>query len=389
MGHLVRLRPFVDALLNAGSEVVLASRELERIRGVYGDRPIKLFKSPHFVDQPQRQDPLSWAEYVLSRYQSADRLVSFLLAWRSIFDAVRPDLVICDAAPTALLAGFDGPWLKWAVGAPFFMPRADLPFLGLYPNVAPSAGVSKRLRSSQSRLLAVVRESMQRVGMSPVVDLSDIFACLDLQLLTTVPEFDYFGRRPSGDYIGMPPSPSEGLPLSAWPDSSPLKIFVYLKDLGRGLERFLHALEVQGCAALVFAPGSPASLRSRFRSHNFLPQPASMAEVCEQADLVVHTGGSQTVARCLAAGLPQLLLVPALEQLFTATAAARRGAIEICSAFSPSFEEAIAKALVLAKRGRFACVDLDHGLLDGSAYTARVGQLVAHVAAELSAAAPT
>lgn len=389
MGHLVRLRPFVDASLSAGSEVVLASGELERVRGVYGDRPIRLFKAPRFVDQPRRQDPLSWAEYVLSWYQSADRLVSFLLAWRSIFDAVRPDLVICDAAPTALLAGFGAPWLTWAVGAPFFMPRADLPFFGLYPNVAPSAEVSRRLKHSQARLLAVVRESMQLASMSPISGLSDISGCLDQQLLTTVPEFDYFGKRPVGDYLGMPPSLGEGIALPAWPGSSPLKIFAYLKDLGRGLERFLRDLEAQGYAALVYAPGASVSLKTRFPSHVFLPQPAAMAEVCEQSDLVVHTGGSQTVARCLAAGVPQLLLVPALEQMLTAAAASRRGAIEVSSAFSPSFEEAIAKAVVLAKRGRFAAADLDHALLDGSVYTTKVEQLVEHAAAAVSLAAPT
>ncbi len=375
LGHLARLRPFVDASLNAGYEVTLVAKELEGIRPAYLNRSIRLFQAPWDTTPSPRVLPISWSETLLLRYRSADRLASYIAAWRSIFDAVLPDLVVYDASPTALLASIGAPWAKWTVGAPFFMPRTDLSVLGMYPNVASMRDSVSRLKGSERSLLRMIRESLAVLGLPMISGIAEILSQVDRELLTTVPELDYFGRRSTGEYLGMPASNLDGASLPAWPNASGPKIFAYIKKC-RARDSFLADLESLGLAAMVYAPGSPAGLESSFPSHVFLKRPASMIEVCQQSDLVVHMGGSQTVARCLAAGLPQLLLVQGMEQLFTARSAERLGAVIVSSASASKFDEAITAASQLAARGRFPAPDIAEPLLDGSLYEQRVSELL-------------
>lgn len=375
-GHLTRLRPFVHASLETGFEVVLALKELERARSTFGSWPVRLFKAPHFVDPPLRYEPLSWVEYLLARYQSSSRLTSFILAWNSIFDAVQPDLVIYDAAPTALLASFGFPWLKWTVGSPFFMPRIDLPFIGLFPTVKALTEISPRLRESQDRLLLIIQDSFIDTGKPAIFESISSLLQVDQELLTTIPGFDYYGPRPSAKYIGMPGSIAASAQSFAWPSPSRLKIFAYLKGFGHKLKHLIAALNRSGHSMVIYAPDVPKSLESDFPGHCFLSGPASMNQVCAESDLVIHTGGSQTVAQCLASGIPQLLLVPALEQRFTALAARQLGPIVACNANQESYLDAVDEALRIARMGRVAPPTIDISLLNGASYDANVKQLV-------------
>lgn len=380
LGHLVRLAPFVEAFLQAGCEVAVAARQLERVQDIYKDLPIQLFGAPYFLDLLDRREAFSWPEYFLGFCSSSDRLSPLLSAWKSIYESVSPDLVIYDAAPTALIASFGEPWMKWVVGSPFFVPRTDLPVLGAFPSVSArsdQAGLDARLKRSEHKLWEMLSECFAALGMPPISSLSDILSQVDRELLTSIPEFDYFGARSTGEYLGVPASPDYGQTIPSWDDKSALKIFAYVK-FGRsdGLARLLSGIEALGCTAVVYSPDAVPVETARFSAHCFVPAPVSMSQVCAEADLVIHMGGSQTVARCLAAGIPQLLFVPTLEQRFTAMAAENLGIVTTCFAFRKTYHEEIKAAVELASKGRFAPPKIDRDMLDGSYMKARIKQLV-------------
>ena len=72
-------------------------------------------------------------------------------AWRSLFDAIAPDLLLADHAPTALLAARGRPGLRRAlIGSGFFQPPAQqpLPSLREWERVP-----AQRLAQSETRVL--------------------------------------------------------------------------------------------------------------------------------------------------------------------------------------------------------------------------------------------
>ena len=374
LGHLSRLKPFVVSAVDAGFQVSLAVKELDGVHSVFPEYSLNLFQAPYDNTPAVNKEPISLLEALLARYREPRRLASYLVAWRSIFRSVSPDLVIYDSSPTALLAGLDGEWAKWTTGSPFFMPRTDLPYVGPFPNISSFEEHGARLERSQHQLLSLVNASLSEAKMDSISNVGEIFNRVNRELLTTVPELDYFGPRSVGEYIGMPASPEANRSLPPWPEKRKLKIFVYLRDF-KGREKFIASLGEKGLYSIVYSPGMGRRQSESFAGHVYLDGPALMSEVCQQADLVVHMGGSQTVARCLAAGVPQMLLVSSMEQTFTAKSALNFGSMVICKALASDYSRAIDKAVEIAERGRFDPPLIQPELLDGSVMNRRIPRL--------------
>ncbi|MEA5472741.1 nucleotide disphospho-sugar-binding domain-containing protein [Synechococcus sp. CCY9201] len=371
LGHLTRLKPFVQSALEAGHEVSLVVKELANIRAVYETMPHHVFQAPYETTPGCAITPISWPEMLMVRYGRSKKLSCFLEAWYSILDLVNPDLVIYDASPTALLASLEYSCMKWTVGGPFFMPRTDMPFVGIMPNASGTPDVKKRLHDSERTFLDVVNQALIQTGRSAIANVKDIIEQMDKQLLTTIPELDYFGARSIGDYVGMPPSDVPGIALPPWPAAARLKVFAYLK-IFPGWETFLEDMEAIGLPALIYTRDASNALKGKLKRHIFLESPASMDEVCSQADLVVHMAGSQTVARCLHAGVPQLMIGTGLEQIFTAKAAEKIGAGLVLKPSKSGYGEQLEAAIALAKKGRIKFPKERREMLDGAYFNSHV-----------------
>lgn len=377
LGHLTRLRPFVTHALSAGHRVCLISKELHNIQAVFNVRDVTILQAPYDTTPSPKQIPISWCEMLLLRYRSATRLANYLSAWRSILELIQPDLVVYDSSPTALIASLGGNWSKWTVGSPFFMPRIDTPQVGAYPNAKSDEATLKRLNKSELDLLTLIQKSQQLASSdSGLTAVRDLIAQADLQMLTTLPQFDYFGQRRIGEYVGMPASGVTGACLPAWPAGAGPKVFAYLKSFS-GMTSLLTALEKSGASAVIYSREISAADKKRFAGNVYLDAPASMDAVCAEADLVIHMAGSQTVARCMQLGVTQLLIATGMEQLFTAQAAQRLGSAFVVQGSSANFDLLIRQALLHARKGRRPLDGVQSELLDGSFYDARVAAALA------------
>lgn len=356
--------------------MVLVSKELENVHVVFDVRELCLLQSPYLVTPALRVLPISWTESLLFRYRSASILANHLMAWRSLFDLIKPDLVVYDASPAALIASLGEGWLKWTVGNSFFMPRVDMPFVGVYPNAKQGAETAERLKKSERIFIGLVNEAFAEAGLDRRIgNVRDILGQVDRELLRNLPQFDYFGARSTGEYVGMPSSISRSAIVPAWPSRSKLKVFAYLK-IFPGLERLLAGLERAGLFAVIYIRGVAEATKQKYSSHLFLDGPASMDVVCAEADLVIHMAGSQTVARCMQSGVPQLLIALGMEQLFTARAAQKLGAAVVTQGEARSYDVVISQALLHASKGRRVIEGCDPAFLDGSRYAARMAQLI-------------
>ncbi len=107
LGHVMPFRPVAERLIAKGHRVVAALRELTHAERAFGDLSMEYlpapFKSWRTAD---RMDPLLTFAHILHNtgWSSVNDLRTLTNAWRTIFRSIKPDVVICDHSPTALLA---------------------------------------------------------------------------------------------------------------------------------------------------------------------------------------------------------------------------------------------------------------------------------------------
>ena len=347
LGHLSHLRLPVEVALQLGHEVFLAARQLDRIGTVMGDMPITCLQAP-FKQGSLAADQAAFPSYthLLARqcFSGVDELEMYLRAWRALFDLVKPDLVLFEHSPTALIAAHGYGFQKVLVGNGFSIPpqqfEVDAPFAP-FVTTPRTPEVLAGLRSDDGVLLTVINRALTRSGLAELPSLVDIYSQADAQFLMTLPVLDHFGPRPGQRYLGVErPTPR---PAPQWPPGSGPKVFAYLRVFP-SLEKLLQDLQLARVYALLHIRGLPGALRERFSSEQicFTDQLIDLSAVAEQADWVVHHGNHNTMAGFVRAGVPQLLIPLHQEHLFASLNLLAQGCARIAYQDQSSFAQEIA-----------------------------------------------
>ncbi|MCD2516247.1 hypothetical protein LQ564_07945 [Massilia sp. G4R7] len=324
LGHAARLRSIALPLTARGHRVTYVLRDLVQPRRLLRDNGIEVLQAPVWLHRtaglPQVQASL--AEILLAvGYLDAEALAGLCAGWRGLFRQGRPDFVIADYAPTAMLAARSMGIRSAAIGTGFQVPPAAQPLPAFYPGLP-----EQRLRSTEARVLDSVNRVLALHGATPLAHACELLRG-DEALLCGWPQLDHYGRPGDGPWLG--PSLAPAVPGEVvWPQAEGPRVFAYLKAEGAGVRDVLAALVRRGCRVLCYLPevasGAPAPLDSpllRFASTP-VPLPAALAE-CE---LVVCHAGEATTAQSLLAGRPLLLLPMATESLLMARQVERIGA---------------------------------------------------------------
>jgi MoaA/NifB/PqqE/SkfB family radical SAM enzyme len=391
MGHLVNLAPLARGLRQAGHRVVAALRDLSRAEGMFGglgllyfQAPVKTRPTPDAI-QPQRSLP-----HILHNSGFGDplELKALAEAWRNLFLSVRPDLVVFDHSPTALLAARGIPARRVLIGMGFFSPADEYPLPDLRPWLPPDP---ERLRRDEDRVLSHANRVLASWGQPPLERLSRLYRDVDENFLTSFPELEYDpGRlrqaaanaavfpaaRPNtpafssrlavakgwsrADTLSCP-TPSSPDPLIAsspapvrywgtlphmgnatsarqpeWPEGRGKRIFAYLKPFPAMAPLLKHLARI-GCPTIVYGDDIDPRLRERFGGGTirFEVEPLDMAEVGKTCDLAILNGTAGTTAAILLAGRPVLQVPISLKQGHVAMAVTRLGAGLMASSDQP------------------------------------------------------
>ena len=136
-------------------------------------------------------------------------------AWRNLFLSVRPDLIVFDHSPTALLAACGLAAKKAMIGTGFFCPLDGYPLPDLRPWLHEG---KERLRDDENHVLANANQVLAAWGQPPLKRISRLFHEVDEQFLVTLPELDHYqGRkgtltpgasRKQPEYEALTPCPS-------------------------------------------------------------------------------------------------------------------------------------------------------------------------------------
>jgi 3-hydroxyisobutyrate dehydrogenase-like beta-hydroxyacid dehydrogenase len=156
LGHTTLLAPIAKRLLKRGHRVVAALRDLSRAEAVMGRIGVELLQAP--VKTRRRVDgvrlPHTFA-HILDHvgFADAQELSGMVQAWGNLYSMIRPDLIVFDHSPTAMVAARGFAARRVAIGTGFTCPTDEYPLPNLRTSRRPDPD---KLRADENRILQQV-----------------------------------------------------------------------------------------------------------------------------------------------------------------------------------------------------------------------------------------
>ena len=247
--------------------------------------------------------------------QSADWVKRQIGRWRALFEEHRPDVVVADYAPGAVLAARDHiPCIACGVG--FTVPPATMRSFPPLHDGSPPIYV-------EADICAAVNSALAEHDTPPIAFLPEALTG-DAQCVCTLPLLDpynYFRREPVfGPQLNAP---------IVRRDREANEIFCYLREAPGSdrLASLVDCLLALPNPVNAFIPGLPEAAKIRLSRGDVtvLDRPAPLAAQLKRCRLVVHFGGHGIAASALLAGVPQIIVNFDIEKSLIAKALEQRG----------------------------------------------------------------
>ena len=326
IGHLSNLRQIAIPLLENGHEIFFAVKNLTYFQTIFAGLDVSPLQAPVYNNYTRQRHPVTSAflQILLNKgYGNIDVLKSHMDAWRNIFDLIRPDLLIFDHSPTAMVSSRGLKLKRILTGSGFICPPPDYP-LGVYS--------PERLKKDQINRLCkeddLISENINRVlikyGVNPIKNLADIYRDIDRKYLMTYPEFDHYGNREKTRYYGIWPESTGSRP--DWPAHPGKKIYAYLKPF-EVLPSLLQFLKDSSHPVVVFIHNPPEKLIRKYQSKTLkiVDSPLDLAYASQQCDFAIVHANHGTTTRMFLHGVPCVMIPLQKEQFLYAERAANLG----------------------------------------------------------------
>lgn len=324
LGHVVACSGLARSLSLRGHQVAFAFRELRQLSFVADARGFEAFQAPRSVREAGGDAiPASFADIMLGcGYADRDELAGLVGGWRSLLSGWRPDLVVADFAPTALLAARSLGIPRVTFGNGFFLPPPLVPLPPFRLDHTVDAG---RLANADARALAAANHALARFGSPPLGKLADMFDA-DEHFLCTFPELDHYATRATSGYWGPRLRFDLGNEVP-WPHGPGKRVFVYVKRFLPQLDALIDVLAASSHTVVAFIPDLDDARRARLASRNrtVSARPVRLQSLMRHCDLLVSHGGEISTGALLH-GVPSVLFPSHYEQFLTALRLRQLGA---------------------------------------------------------------
>lgn len=378
-GHLTADLPIAEALREAGHHVLFAVRDPRIAAEVLTPAGFDFLPIPLPQSSPAADAPISYSDILLAA-GFGDTLTALGLtrSWMSLLALARPDVLVADHAPMALLAAHAAGIPFLPIGSGFTLPPSTSPMLSI--RTWEEISLEKRLAADR-RALAGVNEVLESLGRAPLGALAELFGGGGKALLTTFPELDHYGPREDCVYLG-PVCAALRSARQSWQPGAEPRIFAYLRPTVPRVDALLSALEASAAQVLCAMPGATAELIEHFAGTRITMSAAPLpaAALLQRADLTVTYGGQGLIASSLLAGVPLLVIPQTVEQYGSAQLVEQLGA-GICLGFDRDEPRAAAalQLLLTDRRYRDAARRFagQHADFDGPAAARRAAELIA------------
>jgi UDP:flavonoid glycosyltransferase YjiC (YdhE family) len=349
-GHLARLLPVAQRLRERGHLILFVIRELRHAQtflAAHGFDFISAPMPPAGLRPPQDVMPASYADILaLQGMDRLDMIAPQVAAWHTLFDLFKPDTVVLDHAPVAMLSAQLAGLPRIAIGTGFELPPLDCPF-PLFRGISVERRVS--LLETEKQIVQTLHDLSARHHRQFMQKAADVFGGTQ-RIFVTLPELDHYGERGDADYAGVIPNfrGAASAPSVTWPRREK-KILAYLQPSCRSLHTVLHALGESGHAVIACVPdANQATTDLATPALQVTTELVNTQALVAQADLVVTHGGHGMASEALLAGKPLLLLPLQLEQSLLAR---RIEALGVGKVLPPGHAQAACAAAIAALIG--------------------------------------
>ncbi len=247
--------------------------------------------------------------------RSAEWVRNQISGWWRILAECRPDVIVADYAPGAILAA-RGRIPSIAYGVGFTVPPAGMRRFPPLHDLAPPL-------HDETSICAAVNSVLADLNIRAIASLADTLTG-DAQCVATLPLLDPYDASRSDPVLG--PQLDAPIPYRSGGSN---EIFCYLREAPGSdrLDAFASCLLNLPGPVVAFMPGLARQTAERLRSGGvtLLDGPAPLATQLRRSRLVVHFGSHGVAAAALLAGAPQLILDLDIEKLLIAAALTRRG----------------------------------------------------------------
>lgn len=324
-GHCAKLAPLATGLVARGHDIYFAARDVATAQRVLRHPGVHFVQAPCVVSKPVEavRQPRTFSQ-VLSQvgFHDNQRLQALVDSWRTLLELIEPRAVVCEHAPSALLASRWTDALRVVIGTGFSVPPDVAPLPNLCPWLGP---LSADLAAEENRILHGVNRLLSAGKRPPLDRLAQLFSDVDASFVMTFRELDHHPVRRDAPYCGSWTLSHGDEPV--WPSGAGPRVFAYLKPMA-GPFRVAAALAVLRelpIRTLAYVPDAPQRLLSlESPSLRICRAPVDMRAIAQQCDLAVLNATSGTATQCLLGGVP-LVMVP----LFLEQAAFSRRVVEL------------------------------------------------------------
>lgn len=327
LGHAGRLKSLALPLRARGHDLSFALRDLVHTRRLLHDVDVPKFQAPFWQHRVEGLPPGegSLADILLAcGWIDAGAVGALVDGWRALMQATRTDLVVCDYAPTAVLAARSLGIPSASVGAGFGMPPAGQ---ALPPLRDWEPAPRERMAAAEARVLDSANRVLARHGAGLLGHASGLLLG-DAPLLCTFPELDPWRRPAAGAaWYGPNLAPPAGV-APHWPEGAGAKVFAYLSGPHPEHGALLSALQGAGCRTLCYSPEVAGGARPPLDGPGiaWARAPVDLGAALPESCFVVCHAGESTVSQALLAGRPLLMMPQAAESFLMARRVRELGA---------------------------------------------------------------
>jgi UDP:flavonoid glycosyltransferase YjiC (YdhE family) len=324
LGHLSRNLPLARKCREMGYEVVWAVPNLRASASQFKNEGFDVLQAPLLRPSPAQRSrvaPINFADLLLKAgYEDDHSLAGALDGWRGLLRLVRPDALVYDHAPTALIAARAAAAPVLIVGTGFEIPPLVSPMPALRPWEQPPAD---ELRAMEAKVVSQINVQLARIRHASIQSLAELYG-LQPQFIASFRELDPFTPRPMARYVGPVYALGDSSAIG-WASTGKSRVFVYVRSKLNGWEVLLAALNSLDAEVLCSMPGHPPDIAARFPALRFIDGVTDLGNLLRDANLIV-TSGAGTISTALLAGVPALVAPENLEQLLAGRQLAAIGA---------------------------------------------------------------
>ena len=328
LGHMMSLTMLAGKLKEMGHDVTCVLKNIDSAPRLLAPLGIDWLQAPRVSPLMRRSSSRNHAE-LLHRvsYGTVDNVVSLFVAWKTIFRASSPDLVVCDYAPTAaLIAGQLGIDVV-CVDNGFSMPPADATNLRapLPPILTNHAQDPAELAELEQQVLINLNIALARLQMRELPAFASMFR--SPVWYRNWPQLNHFGIHSPDRHLGPIFSVAAGIE-PVWPKGNGPKMFAYLKAAHPDSVKVLRAAITYGFRVVAFSPDMPDPVIRELSESNrfvFSRVPFNLAHLPDDVDVGVWHSPTGAVGRSIEKGIRMIFLPMHTEQILASTAVARAG----------------------------------------------------------------